>query len=238
MKNLFFIALLFPLFAAAQKPTVISVTRFFPKNDKIAEFEKVLKNHATKYHTGTWSWRVYTIESGPDAGGYHIVEGPATWDQVDKRNNLGAEHMNDLYKNLLPTVEKTTQSFVTYREDLSSVQLTDYTDKIAITHVFPKPGRFFDTENNIMLAKKVWDASKQDIAVYESSSSGPGQFIIVTRYKDGLKERELNYRKPMKERFNETNGEGSFDKWQASIAETTDSQWSEMLFLDANLSAK
>ncbi|HUQ65459.1 MAG TPA: hypothetical protein VM101_04865 [Flavitalea sp.] len=238
MKKLFFAGMFIPLFSLAQNPSVISITRFFPKNDKIAEFEKAAKNHAQKYHTGEFKWRTYTVETGPEAGGYMMIEGPATWDQVDKRGTLGADHTNDLYRNVMPTVEKTSQYFISFREDLSSVGLTDYVDKVAVTHVYPKPGKMMQTENDIRSMKKVWDESKQSVAVYEASSSGPGQFYIVYRYKDGLKERETGFRKPVKERYELTNGAGSYDKWLASIAEATDNIWGEMLFYNAELSSK
>lgn len=238
MKKLLFLGLFIPLFSLAQNPTVITITRFFPKNDKIAEFEKAAKNHAQKYHTGEFKWRTYNVESGPDAGSYMMIEGPGTWDQIDKRGNLGAEHTNDLYKNVMPTVDKTTQYFITFREDLSSVSLTDYSDKIAVTHVFPKPGKGLQAENNIRSMKKVWEQSKQNVAVYESSSSGEQQFFIVTRYKEGLKERDPGFRKPIMERFETANGAGSFEKWMASVSETSDKVWGEMLFYNAELSSK
>ena len=74
-----------PLFATAQEKNVVSVNRVFPKQDKIQAFEKALGAHAQKYHKGDWHWRVFTIESGPDAGGYHITEGPKDWTAVEKK---------------------------------------------------------------------------------------------------------------------------------------------------------
>jgi hypothetical protein len=237
MKKFLFLALLIPLFAVSQKPTVLSWNRYFPKNDKVPEFEKALKNHAAKYHTGDVKWRVYTIESGPDGGGYHVIEGPSTWDQVDKRGTLGPEHMNDFLKNVLPlTTEKNYMGYLVYREDLSSAQLTDFTDKISVTHVFPKPGKLSSTDETIKLLKKVWDTEKLNIVVYEMSSSGPAQLTIVTRYKDGLKERDT--RKPLKERLTAVHGDGVFDKFVASVAENVEKQWSEMLSFNAELSSK
>ena len=238
MKKFIYLFFLMPLIVKAQSPDVVSVTRFFPKNDKIAEFEKALKSHADKFHTGNWKWRVYTIESGPDAGGYQAVEMPNTWDQIDKRGDLGAAHLTDLYKNLLPLVEKSTAMFITYREDLSSTALTEFTNKIAVTHVFPKPGKGLKVEESIMPLKKVWDESKQSIVVYEASASGPVQYSVVTRYKDGLKERTRGYFKPMKERFDGANGAGAYDKWLESVSDNVESQWSELLFYNAELSSK
>jgi len=238
MKKLLFIGMIIPVFSLAQNPTVVQVTRFFPKNDKILEFEKAIKNHAQKYHTGDYKWRTYTVETGPEAGSYQMIEGPATWEQLDKRGTLGNEHTNDLYKNVMPNVEKSTQILINYREDLSSVPLKDFSDKIAVTRVFPKVGKMMQSEENIKAIKKMWDQSKQNVAVYEASSSGPNQFIIVYRYKEGLKERDPSFMKPMRERFDAANGAGAFEKWQALISETTDNVWYEMLYYNADLSSK
>lgn len=239
MKKLFFICLLLPLAVLSQNRTVVSTNRIFAKPDKVMEFEKALANHAQKYHTGLWKWRVYTIESGPDAGGYHIVEGPTTWDEVDKRGDLGAEHMNDWMKNVMPlTTEKVANAYSVYREDLSTIGISDYTDKIMINHVYPKPGQFQAVEDVVKQLKKVWEAANQTIAVYEASASGEPQMAFVTRYKQGLKERERDFRKPMKERYEAVYGAGSFDKYMAAVANATDHSWSEMLFYNAKLSSK
>lgn len=238
MRSLIIISFFIPLFAGGQKQTVTSINRITCKQDKGQEFEKALTNHAQKYHTGTTKWRVFNIESGPDAGAYEIVEGPASWDEVDKRGNLGTEHMNDWMKNVLPLTLKNEMSYIVFREDLSTVQQTDYSDKIAVNHIFPKPGKSASMENNIKLVKPVWEASKQSMAVYESSSSGPPQFIIVTRYKQGLKEKERDFREPFKERFVAIHGVPAFEKYFTEIAEQTDRQWSEMMSYNRELSSK
>jgi len=238
MKKLLFIGVVIPVFCIAQNSTVVQVTRFLPKNDRIIEFEKALKNHAQKFHTGDYKWRTYTVETGPEAGWYQLIEGPLTWEQVDKRGTISTEHNTDLYKNVMPNVDKTEQMFINYREDLSSVPLKDFSDKIAVTRVFPKVGRSMQVENDIKTIKKMWDDSKQNVAVYEASSSGPTQFIVVYRYKEGLKERDPGFMKPMKERFEAANGAGSFEKWQSSISENTGNVWYEMLYYNADLSSK
>src|SRR5688572_16699804 len=102
MRKLLFLLVALPVVAVAQDKTVISYNRVFVKQDKVQPFEKALTQHAQKYHTGDVLWRVSTIESGPDAGGYHITEGPTTWESMDKRGNLGAEHTRDWENNVLP----------------------------------------------------------------------------------------------------------------------------------------
>jgi hypothetical protein len=228
-----------PFIAFSQEKTVVSVNRVFPKQDKVQMFEKALGAHAQKYHKGDFAWRVYTIESGPDAGGYHITEGPSSWDAIDKRGDLGAEHTADWDKNIAPLLtERGSISYSVYRADLSSVDLTAYSDKIAITHVYSKPGYSGDLEDIIKKLKKTWDASSQTIAVYESSSSGEPQMALVTRYKNGLKERERGFRAPMKERYESANGSGSWDNYNQLIRAAVDHSWSELLFLKKDLSSK
>lgn len=228
-----------PFFATAQEKTVISFDRVFPKSDKVQAFEKALAAHAQKYHKGDNSWRVYSIESGPDAGGYHIVEGPKTWDGVDKRGDLGAEHTADFDKTVQPFLqEKGSTSYSVYRADLSSVPLTEYSDKINIMHIYPKPGYSNDMEELIKKLKKTWDESGQSVAVYESSSSGEPQWILVTRYKTGLKERERGFRAPMKERYEKSNGAGTWDAYIQTLRTAVDHIWSELLFSKPELGSK
>ena len=102
MKKLLVIWLLIPLIGMGQTKNVISSTRVFSKPEKIAEFEKALAAHAQKYHTGDWKWRVWSIDSGPDAGGYMITEGPNSWTTMDGRGDLSAEHTADWEKNIAP----------------------------------------------------------------------------------------------------------------------------------------
>ena len=238
MRKAFFALFLLPLLAAAQDKTVISYNRVFAKPDKTQQFEKALAAHAQKYHKGDVSWRVATIESGPDAGGYLIIEGPSTWDAMDKRGNLGAEHTNDWERNVMPLcTEKFDAGYTVYRPDLSSVQLGEFSDKTVINHVYYKPGYFEETEATIKNLKKAWEASGQTIAVYEASASGAPQFIVVTRYKDGLKEREANYRKPMKERYESANGSGSWTNYQTFLKNGIERSWSEMTFYRKDLSS-
>lgn len=239
MRKLLLVLLALPFLSFGQEKNVVSVNRIFPKGDKIPAFEKALAAHAKKFHTGSWKWRVFTVESGPEAGAYHITEGPLNWDDVDTRGNLGKAHTADWDINIAPLLtDKGTNSYSVYRADLSSIALTDYSDKIAITHVFPKPGYSEELEDMIKKLKKAWDASGQTVAVYESSSSGPPQMALVYRYKQGLKEKATGFRKPMKERFIQANGDRSWEEYSKALKAGIESTWSELLFYHAELSSK
>ena len=240
MRNLFFLLFLIPVVGIGQDDkNVINVTRVFPKIDKVAEFEKAITAHAQKYHTGDWKWRVSEIMSGPDAGGFSIVEGPHNWDQIDKRGDLGAEHQSHWNKTIaIHLTDKYQALFVEYKPEYSTASLTDYSDKYVVNHVFLNPGTYGIATAVLADLKKMWEAGKQNIAVYESSASGPQQIVIVTRYKEGLKERQAGVLKPMTERYEAANGAGSFQKYIESTQKTVDHAWQELLITRADLSSK
>jgi hypothetical protein len=239
MKNLFFLLLLLPLFGIGQTKTMLTTNRVFVKNDKVSEFEKALANHAQKYHTGDVKWRVWSIESGPDAGGYMITEGPTNWAILDSRGDLGAEHTADWEKNVFAhTTGKAQTAYSDFQADLSTVQLTDYADKIIINHMTAKPGMVVKVQDLIKKQKKVWEAGKESVAVYSVAFSGEPGFTTVTRLKDGLKELASDYRKPFAERFNAAHGAGSFDKWLKDYADAVQNRWSELLTYKPDLSSK
>ena len=239
MRKLIFLFLFIPLFGISQTKNVISTNRYFPKADKVAEFEKALAAHAQKYHSGDWKWRVYEIQSGPDAGGYQITEGPTTWEALDGRGNLGAEHTNDWNKNVAPFVTgKFEATYGIYVDSLSTVELTNFSDKIIINHMYPKPGMINGAIDLVKKMKKVWMDGKESVAVYQMINSGDPQLVAVTRLKDGLKELANGYRPSMPARYNAAYGAGAWDTYLADYAKYVDKRWNEVLFYRANLSSK
>jgi hypothetical protein len=239
MRKIFLLWLLVPLMGLSQAKNVINVTRIFPKSDKILELEKALASHSQRYHTGDWKWRVFEIQSGPDAGGYHITEGPNSWEALDKRGDLGAEHTADWAKNVSPlTTGLGSQSYSVYDSALSTVQITDYADKILISRLNPKPGMVGGTLEIIKKMTKVWQAGNESVAVYATIGSGGPQYAMVTRMKAGLKELDPAFRKPMPERYSDVYGAGAWDYYLADYAKIVESRWSELLFLRADLSSK
>lgn len=239
MKKLIFILACLPLFITAQTKNVSNVSRVFPKADKVAQFEEAFGAHAKKYHKGEWSWRVFRIETGPDAGGYQFVEGPTTWTAFDDRGDLGADHLADWNKNVsIYLSEKNTSFYAVYVDSLSTTPVNYFTDKISITHVYPKSGYLSQYIEHLKKLKKAWEAGKQNVAVYQNVASGRNSFNIVTRLKDGFKEFEDGYRKPIRERYETANGAGSWDGYAQNMRTiVNDESWSEILILQKNLSS-
>jgi hypothetical protein len=239
MKKYLYMLLLIPVVGVGQTKTILTASRLFAKNDKIAEFEKALANHAQKYHTGDVSWRVWSIESGPDYGGYMVTEGPGTWGTLDSRGDISAAHTMDWEKSVAPLTEGRGQNgYYEFKTGLSTVQPTDYADKIAINHVTAKPGKIAQVQDLITRLKKVWEVGKESVAVYAITYSGEPGFIVVTRLRAGLKELSSEYRKPLSVRYDEVNGAGSFDIWLKDYADAVQSRWTELLIYKSNLSSK
>lgn len=239
MRKVILLFLALPLLGLAQNKNLISASRYFPKEGKARLFEKALTVHAQKYHKGDHKWRVSTIETGPDAGGYMVIEGPTNWEGIDKRGDLGDVHMKDWETTVQTHLsDRTSTMYLTFRENLSTVQQGDYSDKTSVTHVFFKPGFFTDVQANLLLLKKVWEADGSTIAVYEASLSGEPQFVIATRYKQGLKERDVVNPTAFPARFDKANGEGSWAKYISLVKQGTDRQWTEILYHKPEMDSK
>lgn len=239
MKKLFLLLLLIPLTGVCQTKNVVNMTRLQPKPEKTLELEKALAAHAQKFHTGDWKWRIFEIITGPEVGGYHIVEGFNNWTTLDGRGNLGPDHTADLQKNIAPlTLGRGTSDFFLFREDLSSVQPTDYSDKVSVIYLYPKPGFGPKIEEEIKRDKKVWEATGESVAVYQSHFSGETRYGFAYRHKQGWKEKEKDFRKPFKERYIAMFGENGYNDRLKLIQETADRTVSEMLVFRADLSSK
>jgi hypothetical protein len=237
MRKILFAFLLLPLATMAQTKNVINATRVFPKADKIDQFEKAIAAHAQKFHKGDWSWRVFSIETGPDAGGYQFVEGPTSWTSFDGRGDLGQAHTDDWNKNVaIYLTDKTSNHYNVAIDSLGTTGVSNFTEKIMVTHVFPKLGYGMQYIEHLKKIKKAWEAGKQAVVVYQSAGSGKAGYILVYRLKDGLKEFEDSYRKTFKERYETANGAGSYD-WYIQNQRTivNDETWSEILILQKKL---
>lgn len=239
MKTLILLLLLIPFVGIGQTKNVISTTREFPKVEKQLEFEKALATHAQKYHTGDVKWRVFDIVTGPDAGGYHIVEGPKSWESEDARGDINVEHNNDWHKSVsIYLTNRHSSSYSVYIDSLSTVPLGEYSDKVQVTHITPKIGCSYRVATMIKQLKAAWAAEGSTVAVYESNGSGTAQFAIARRYKQGLKEKEVGFRKSFVDTFEKIHGKGSWGIYNDNVKEYVNDQWSELIFYRADLSSK
>ena len=238
MKKFIFLLCLVPFFGISQK-NVMSSQRVFAKMDKVLEFEKAISTHYQKYHTGEWSARIFEIASGPDAGGYQINEGPNSWETIDSRGNLGTEHNIDWYKNVaIYLTDRGSTSFSTFQDSISTTGLNDWADKISITHYFPRLGQGFQMYTFLEDLRPVWKALGQSVAVFASSSSGPAQYAVVTRYPNGLKDKALSNNNKVKDTYEKIHGRFSYIRFTETMQNSVTEVWHEMLFYRKDLSSK
>jgi len=239
MKAVLLLLMLVPFLGISQIKNVISTNRVFPKVDKQLEFEKALANHAQKYHTGDVKWRVFGIVSGPDAGGFHIVEGPKTWDSEDTRGDINVEHNNDWHKSVtIHLSERGSSGYSVYIDSLSTVAIGDYSDKVQITHITPKIGCGYRVATMLKSLKAAWEAEGSTVAVYESNGSGHAQYAVARRYKQGLKEKNVGFRKSFVDTYEKIHGKGSWGIYNDNVKEYYSDVWSELIFYRADLSSK
>jgi hypothetical protein len=238
MKKFLLLLTLVPFLGMSQK-NVMNTHRVFAKKDKVLEFEKAVSNHYQKYHTGEWSGRIFEIASGPDAGGYQISEGPNSWETIDSRGDLGNEHTIDWNKNVtIYLTDRGSSSYGTYQDSISTIALNDWSDKISITHYVTKIGHGYNMWTLLENLRPVWKALGQSVAVFASSSSGPNQYAVVTRYKNGLKDRVLSNNNLFKKQYELIHGNFSFQGYTETMRSSVEEHWSEILFYRKDLSSK
>ncbi len=134
--------------------------------------------------------------------------------------------------------ERQSAGYAVYQDSLSTVALGDFAEKNQIAHVYPKIGHTDDVANMIKKVKKMWAASGVTVAIYATNSSGPAQYTLTTRYKQGLKEKAIDFRKPFKVTYEAVNGVGSYAQHLKNDAEFVGESWSELLFMRKDLSSK
>jgi len=237
-----------PLFAFAQEPKkdapvapkkdTISSYRIFVKPGHDAAFKAAIAAHAQKFHKGGWSWRIGEVMSGPEGGAYHIVEGPFSWTALDDRGDLGAEHTKDYETNIAPHVEKTTpDTFLTYATDLSTVGVTDWSNKVIIVHYTVKPGKGGLAADTIKAWKAVYAKRGMNVAVWHSAWSGDNVYTLSYRLKNGWKDLDQdlpNSRKVLEELA----GPNEYARLQQNAADAYEKVSSEMVEFKPDLSSK
>lgn len=231
MKKLLLALFLMPMMALGQEKNIVNTVRIFPKLDKTVEFEKALANHHQKFHTGTFKATVFNVLTGPDAGAYHITMGPISWEDLDNRKPT-AEHDADWDTKVLPLVNKISGvGFSAYDSKLSTIAVGDFVEKITIFHIFPKEGKGGAVGSILKRAKPSWEINNRSVAVYTSESSGENQFALVTRHKNGWKEKGEKPAKSLKEVLGDAEFEDLMNDVSANIKKT----YSEMLQMKKSL---
>lgn len=239
MKKFLLMLMFVPLLGLAQTKNVSHTLRVFPMKGKATDLDKAITAHVAKFHTTEKRWRIFEVQTGPDAGGLQINEGPMTWDEFNNQPKNSDAHKADWDKTVDPLIEKTTSiGYSTYLEEYSTVKLTDYSDNIVLTHMMINPGMVGSTYTLLQKMKKAWALGNESMAVYGSFFAGDPQIVISRRLKTGLKELDPAFVKSMPDRYREANGSDSWAEYQAEYNKAIGRRWSEMLIFRADLSSK
>jgi hypothetical protein len=215
----------------------ISYYRIAVKQGHDVEFKAALAAHAQQFHKGDWSWRVGSVMSGPDAGMYHITEGPFSWTTLDGRSDLGAEHMKDFETNIAPHVEKSTgDTYLSYQKALSTVPAAQWSDKVVVQRYTVKLGHGAAAAEWMKSWKPVSEKTGANIVVWRTMNSGEDMFIVSWRLKEGWKDldQSLQWQKVTDEIF----GAGEYAKRAQSLPEHFEKLVHEMIEFKPELSSK
>jgi hypothetical protein len=222
----------------APKQNTLSTYRVWVKDGHTEAFKAAVANHAQKFHTGNWKWRVSEVITGPDSGAYMINEGPNSWTDIDGRGTLGPEHDKDYATNILPHTEKSSpEMFVVYEADASTTAATNWSTKAGITHYFYKPGRGPATFAWLKSLKPVIEKIGGNVVVWSTAFSGEGQFILVRRFKDGLKDMDLDT-PSVRKTYDEIHGPGSYERALEDMGRNLSHVYSELIEAKPELSSK
>jgi hypothetical protein len=223
----------------AQDKATLSSFRILPKPGKDAAIKKAIADHAAKFHTGSWKWRVFSVLSGPDEGGYMINEGPNSWTELEGRKEISAEHTRDYETNILPLVEKTLPaSYLTYQRELSTDSAVGPLKKALLRHYYVKPGKAGRLRSYMTTWKKVWEKVGQKTVVWTSFFSGEPQMVVAFRLPQGWIDLEQPMGKKMREGFDEVAGDGAYVRYLEDLDQYVDRIVEEMIELLPELGSK
>ena len=231
MRKLFFLLLALPFANIAESQNLINTSRYFPKSGMWQKFEAAVGAHAKKYHKNDFRWKVFSIETGPDAGGYMVVEGPNNWAKVDERGDLGAEHTADWEKTVqIYLQDRTSTMYFEYHPEWSTMEQAHSAENVSLQHLYLNPGYRGDfIEHLLMPMKKLWEADGVKVAVYDAVLSGQPQIVVATRYINGLKDRDIVNPSNFQERFKKANNDAVWNKWLEIYKVAVSSQFYELI---------
>jgi hypothetical protein len=238
---LLFTLIIFASLAVAQTPEkrTLSSYRITPATGKDEALKKAIAAHAAKYHTGNWTWKVYSVLSGPDEGAYMINEGPNSWTDLEGRKDISAEHQKDYENNVLPLAEKyTPELYLTFDKELSSDGMAGTFKKALLRHYYLKPGKGPRLTHYMITWKKVCDKMGLKVVAWRSFFSGQPQIVISARLTNGWLDLEKPIGKEMAMTFDEIAGAGMYTRYMEDLESYVDRIDEEMIEFLPELSSR
>jgi hypothetical protein len=179
----------------AQGKTLYIVDMIKVKPGMKTAFETAWKNHVARFHNANDKRQVFEIVTGPNIGGYLIVEGPVSYADMDIVKTNAKAHAEDLEKNIAPTQEIRLNGI--YRNvDTLSYNGNIQSEKALVTVTHVKNGKMADymaeARKAVIVLNKNTRPFSNNVMVQLFSGSDP-VYVSIRNLKDGLKELEDNY---------------------------------------------
>ena len=171
---------------AQQKSDVVYMQLMRVKPGMEDQFEATLKRHWGwhKKQGETWSYFVWTVDSGRDEGAYRIASFGHTWEEVDTSNALVAgtpppEENPDMFR------LNEEESYYLYREDLSTAPpLIQPLSVASVTQVLVRPEAVKDFETALRKINNALSRNSQKPGTqgrwYELTTGGDWpEFLLI-----------------------------------------------------------
>lgn len=223
----------------AQEKSTLSSYRVSPKSGKDSALKKALADHAAKFHTGNWKWRIFSVLSGSDEGSYQINEGPNSWTTLEGRKDISDEHQRDYETNIMPLVEKSTpQAYLLLRREFSTDSVSNTFKKALLRQYYPKPGRGVRFMATLGIWKKVWEKLGMKVTVWSSFFSGEPRWVVASRLQKGFVDLEQPLGKALADTFDEIAGAGAYARFLDDLGQNVGRIDEEIIELLPELSSK
>jgi hypothetical protein len=218
MKKMLSVCLLLVVanYCAGQEKTLVQSILLKPKPEMIMQFENALKAHNTKFHAAPGKAFVFQFISGDKMGFYQVAFPASSWAEMDNMKPA-AGHEQDVQTTIAPKLEVNEGWIFSRRIDsLSHGDQNWDIAKSRMTYWHIKRGKMQEFAGWLRKIKLMLDDTKdpRNVTFYSKSLAGTdGQFILVTRYKEGWKEMEPNFHKPIKDLFIKTYSAAEWDNY-------------------------
>jgi hypothetical protein len=203
-------------FCSGQEKNLVQSILLKPKNGMAPQFEAALKAHNMKFHAAPAKAYVFQFISGDKMGYYQVAFPPGSWADMDNMKPNPA-HEQDV-QNSIATKLDVNEGWIFSRK-IDSLSHGDQNWDIAksrMTYWHMKRGKMQEFAGWLRKIKLMLDDTKdpRNVTIYSKSLAGTdGQFILVTRYKEGWKEMEPNFYTPIKDMFIKTYSSAEWDNY-------------------------
>jgi hypothetical protein len=228
-------------FCFGQEKNLVQSILLKPKNGMGPQFETALKAHNVKFHSAPSKAFVFQFINGEKMGFYQVAFPASSWAEMDNMKPNPAHEM-DVQTAIAPKLEVNEGWIFSRRID--SLSHGDQNWEIAksrMTYWHMKRGKMQEFAGWLRKIKLMLDDTKdpRNVTIYSKSLAGTdGQFILVTRYKDGWKEMEPNFHKPIKDLFIKAYSAAEWDSYIKVFDECVEKEETYLRVFRPDLSTK